>query len=81
MTASTTSRKGNVAASVNKSKYGGTGGTIYASARSRSNILSSASKRSVTQAEKVVAKPPVQVCDIVTRKNLTFDCFVSMMIL
>lgn len=35
---------------------------MYASARSRSNILSSASKRSVNQAEKAVVKPPVQVC-------------------
>lgn len=61
MTASTNARKGNVAASVNRSKYGGTG-TMYASARSRSNILSSASKRSVNQAEKAVVKPPVQVC-------------------
>lgn len=36
---------------------------MYASARSRSNILSSASKRSVNQAEKAVVKPPVQVLD------------------
>lgn len=62
VTASTNARKGNVAASVNRSKYGGTG-TMYASARSRSNILSSASKRSVNQAEKAVVKPPVQVLD------------------
>ncbi|XP_062586198.1 dynein axonemal intermediate chain 4-like isoform X3 [Saccostrea cucullata] len=60
--ASTTSRKGNVGASVNKSKYGG-GGTMYASVRSRTNILSSASKRSVAQSDKAVTKPPVQVLD------------------
>ncbi|XP_048760663.1 dynein axonemal intermediate chain 4-like isoform X4 [Ostrea edulis] len=61
-TASTASRKGNPGASVNKSKYGGTG-TMYASSRSRTNILSSAGKRSVTHGEKTVAKPPVQVLD------------------
>lgn len=62
-TASTASRKGNPGASVNKSKYGGTG-TMYASSRSRTNILSSAGKRSVTHGEKTVAKPPVQVTDV-----------------
>lgn len=70
MTASTNARKGNVAASVNRSKYGGTG-TMYASARSRSNILSSASKRSVNQAEKAVVKPPVQVCKHFKKKYFT----------
>ncbi|KAK3090322.1 hypothetical protein FSP39_010938 [Pinctada imbricata] len=59
---STTSRKG---ASVNKSKYGGTG-TVYASSRSRSNILSSASKKSLGAGvgdKPVAGKPPVQVLD------------------
>ena len=61
---STTSRKGNVGASVNKSKYGGTG-TVYASSRSRTNVLSSASKKSLGPGvgdKSVPAKPPVQVC-------------------
>lgn len=44
---------------------------MYASARSRSNILSSASKRSVNQAEKAVVKPPVQVCKHFKKKYFT----------
>ncbi|XP_060071866.1 dynein axonemal intermediate chain 4-like [Ylistrum balloti] len=64
--ASTASRKGNLAGSVSKSKYGGNTG-VYGSTRSRSNVLSSASRRSIAarEAEKaaLVGKPPVQVID------------------
>ncbi|XP_033737005.1 WD repeat-containing protein 78-like isoform X1 [Pecten maximus] len=64
--ASTASRKGNLAGSVSKSKYGGNTG-VYGSTRSRSNVLSSASRKSIAarEAEKaaLAGKPPVQVID------------------
>ncbi|XP_069127668.1 dynein axonemal intermediate chain 4-like isoform X3 [Argopecten irradians] len=64
--ASTASRKGNLAGSVSKSKYGGNTG-VYGSTRSRSNVLSSASRKSMAarEAEKaaLAGKPPVQVID------------------
>lgn len=59
---SSTSKKGNVGASVIKSKYGGS--TVYASTRSRSNVISSASKRLGPGGDKIVGtKPPVTVLD------------------
>jgi hypothetical protein len=53
------SKKGNVGASVIKSKYGGS--TVYASTRSRSNLISSASKRGGAGDKIVNTKPPVTV--------------------
>ena len=55
------SKKGNVGASVIKSKYGGS--TVYASTRSRSNLISSASKRGGAGDKIVNTKPPVTVLD------------------
>ena len=66
MAASTSSRKGNPPASMNKSKFG-QGNTVYASTvRSRSNVLSNSASRknmAAREAEKAQAahKPPVQV--------------------
>ncbi|KAJ8305685.1 hypothetical protein KUTeg_016230 [Tegillarca granosa] len=65
VTASTTSRgKSNPAASVARSKFGGNP-NVYASVRSRTNVVGSASRRQVLpgQGDKPVGKSPVQVLD------------------
>ncbi|XP_063442317.1 dynein axonemal intermediate chain 4-like isoform X1 [Mytilus trossulus] len=57
------SRKGNVGASVIKSKYGGS--TVYASTKSRSNLIGSASRKGLGGAgdKTTSSKPPVTVLD------------------
>lgn len=65
VTASTTSRgKSNPTASVARSKFGGNP-NVYASVRSRTNVVGSASRRQVLpgQGDKPVGKSPVQVLD------------------